>query len=64
MYSMTSFARATTNTNDRHLVWELKAGNHRFLETQFRLTVHYLLREFALPGPDPYWQVAGPAWDF
>ncbi len=37
MYSMTAFARAAVDAHGRHLVWELKSVNHRFLETQFRL---------------------------
>jgi uncharacterized protein (TIGR00255 family) len=37
MYSMTAFARAAKDAHGRHLVWELKSVNHRFLETQFRL---------------------------
>lgn len=37
MYSMTAFARAAVDAHERHLVWELKTVNHRFLETQFRL---------------------------
>ena len=37
MYSMTAFARAATDAHGRHLVWELKSVNHRFLETNFRL---------------------------
>jgi uncharacterized protein (TIGR00255 family) len=52
MYSMTAFARAAMDSNDRHLVWELKSVNHRFLETQFRLpdalrSIEYPLREIA-----------------
>ena len=37
MYSMTAFARAATDAHNRHIVWELKTVNHRFLETQFRM---------------------------
>ena len=37
MYSMTAFARAATDAHARHLVWELKSVNHRFLETNFRM---------------------------
>ena len=37
MYSMTAFARAARDVQTRHLVWELKSVNHRYLETQFRL---------------------------
>ena len=49
---MTAFARAAIDANDRHLVWELKSVNHRFLETQFRLpdalrSIEHPLREIA-----------------
>lgn len=37
MYSMTAFARAATDALGRHLVWEIRSVNHRYLETQFRL---------------------------
>jgi uncharacterized protein (TIGR00255 family) len=37
MYSMTAFARAECDAHGRHLVWELKSVNHRFLETSFRM---------------------------
>lgn len=37
MYSMTAFARTSTDAHGRHLVWELKSVNHRFLETNFRM---------------------------
>ena len=37
MFSMTAFARAETSVQNRHLVWELKSVNHRYLETNFRL---------------------------
>lgn len=37
MYSMTAFARSSTDAHNRHLVWELKSVNHRFLETNFRM---------------------------
>ncbi len=37
MYSMTAFARAADDVRGRHLVWELKSVNHRYLETQFRM---------------------------
>ena len=37
MYSMTAFARAESDAHGRHLVWELKSVNHRFLETNFRV---------------------------
>ncbi len=52
MYSMTAFSRATADHNGRHLVWELKSVNHRFLETNFRLpdalrTIEHPLRDLA-----------------
>ena len=52
MYSMTAFARAAVDAHERHLVWELKTVNHRFLETQFRLpdalrSIEHPLRETA-----------------
>lgn len=52
MYSMTAFARAAVDAHGRHLVWELKSVNHRFLETQFRLpealrSIEHPLRELA-----------------
>jgi uncharacterized protein (TIGR00255 family) len=37
MYSMTAFARTSMDAHGRHLVWELKSVNHRFLETGFRM---------------------------
>ena len=37
MHSMTAFSRSSVDVNGRHLVWELKSVNHRFLETSFRL---------------------------
>ncbi len=37
IYSMTAFARAALDAHGRHLVWEVKSVNHRFLETHFRL---------------------------
>lgn len=37
MHSMTAFARAAVDAHNRHIVWELKSVNHRYLETQFRL---------------------------
>lgn len=37
MYSMTAFARSSADAHNRHLVWELKSVNHRFLETNFRM---------------------------
>lgn len=37
MYSMTAFARSSMDAHGRHLVWELKSVNHRFLETNFRV---------------------------
>jgi len=37
MYSMTAFARSSIDAHGRHLVWELKSVNHRFLETNFRM---------------------------
>ncbi len=37
MYSMTAFARAEVDAHGRHLIWELKSVNHRFLETNFRM---------------------------
>ena len=37
MYSMTAFSRSAIDAHNRHLVWELKSVNHRFLETHFRL---------------------------
>ncbi len=37
MHSMTAFARAAMDAHGRHLVWELKSVNHRYLETSFRL---------------------------
>ena len=37
MYSMTAFSRAAADAHARHLVWELKSVNHRFLETNFRM---------------------------
>ena len=37
MYSMTAFARTSADAHGRHLVWELKSVNHRFLETHFRM---------------------------
>ncbi len=37
MYSMTAFARSSMDAHGRHLVWELKSVNHRFLETNFRM---------------------------
>jgi len=52
MYSMTAFSRAATDAHGRHLVWELKSVNHRFLETQFRLpdalrSIEHPLRDLA-----------------
>jgi uncharacterized protein (TIGR00255 family) len=49
---MTAFARAAVDAHERHLVWELKTVNHRFLETQFRLpdalrSIEHPLRETA-----------------
>ena len=37
MYSMTAFARAAVDAHGRHLVWEIRSVNHRFLETHFRI---------------------------
>ena len=37
MLSMTAFARAESNVQNHHLVWELKSVNHRYLETNFRM---------------------------
>jgi uncharacterized protein (TIGR00255 family) len=37
MFSMTAFARAEATAQNRHLVWELRSVNHRYLETNFRL---------------------------
>jgi uncharacterized protein (TIGR00255 family) len=34
---MTAFARAEAEVQNRHLVWEVKSVNHRYLETNFRL---------------------------
>ena len=52
MYSMTAFARNARDIHNRHLVWELKSVNHRYLETQFRLpdsmrSLEHNLREIA-----------------
>jgi len=52
MYSMTAFARTATDAHGRHLVWEIKSVNHRYLETQFRLPdalrfIEHPLREIA-----------------
>jgi len=52
MYSMTAFARATSDSHGRHLVWELKSVNHRYLETNFRVpealrSIEHPLRELA-----------------
>ena len=52
IYSMTAFARAAVDAHGRHLVWELKSVNHRFLETHFRLpealrSIEHPLRELA-----------------
>ena len=52
IYSMTAFARAATDAHGRHLVWELKTVNHRFLETNFRLpeairSIEHPLRDLA-----------------
>ena len=52
MYSMTAFATAATDAHGRHLVWELKSVNHRFLETNFRVPeairgIEHPLRELA-----------------
>lgn len=52
MYSMTAFARAATDAHGRHLVWEIRSVNHRFLETQFRLpdalrSIEHPLRDLA-----------------
>lgn len=52
MHSMTAFARVAIDAHDRHLVWELKSVNHRYLETQFRLPealrgIEHPLRELA-----------------
>ena len=52
IYSMTAFARAAIDAHGRHLVWELKSVNHRFLETHFRLPeamrgIEHPLRELA-----------------
>ncbi|MEM7077332.1 MAG: YicC/YloC family endoribonuclease [Pseudomonadota bacterium] len=52
MHSMTAFARVAIDAHDRHLVWELKSVNHRYLETQFRLpdalrSIEHSLRELA-----------------
>lgn len=52
MYSMTAFASATADAHGRHLVWELKSVNHRFLETNFRIpdairSIEHPLREIA-----------------
>ena len=37
IFSMTAFARVTSATPERSLVWELKSVNHRYLEHQFRM---------------------------
>ena len=52
MYSMTAFARNARDIHNRHLVWEPKSVNHRYLETQFRLpdsmrSLEHNLREIA-----------------
>ena len=52
MHSMTAFARAARDAHNRHIVWELKSVNHRYLETQFRLpeavrSLEHQLREIA-----------------
>lgn len=52
MHSMTAFARAARDAHNRHIVWELKSVNHRYLETQFRLpeavrSLEHKLREIA-----------------
>lgn len=52
MYSMTAFARAAVDAEGRHLIWELKSVNHRFLETNFRLpdalrSIEHPLRDLA-----------------
>ena len=52
MYSMTAFARAANDSQDQHLVWELKSVNHRFLETNFRVPealrgIEHPMRELA-----------------
>lgn len=52
MYSMTAFAQAAKDAHNRHIVWELKSVNHRYLETQFRLpdavrALEHRLRELA-----------------
>ncbi len=52
MHSMTAFARAAADAHERHIVWELKTVNHRFLETQFRVpdalrSLEHPLRELA-----------------
>ena len=51
-YSMTAFATAAMDAHGRHLVWELKSVNHRFLETNFRIPeairgIEHPLRELA-----------------
>jgi len=35
--SMTAFSRSESNTSIGHLVWEIRAVNHRYLEIHFRL---------------------------
>ncbi len=52
MYSMTAFSTAAVDAHGRHLVWELKSVNHRFLETNFRVPeairgIEHPLRELA-----------------
>ncbi|MGK0224491.1 MAG: hypothetical protein ACI9ON_003747, partial [Limisphaerales bacterium] len=52
MHSMTAFARSARDAHNRHIVWELKSVNHRYLETQFRLpeavrSLEHQLREIA-----------------
>lgn len=52
MFSMTAFSRAARDAHNRHIVWELKSVNHRYLETQFRLpeavrSLEHRLRDIA-----------------
>ncbi|MEQ9450295.1 MAG: YicC/YloC family endoribonuclease [Pseudomonadales bacterium] len=49
---MTAFSRAARDAHNRHIVWELKSVNHRYLETQFRLpeavrSLEHRLRDIA-----------------
>jgi len=49
IYSMTAFSRQEGDTENGHLVWELRSVNHRFSEVSLRLPEELRFLEPKMP---------------